>query len=72
MTIAYHRDTNEFLGINTFGIRMRHDTFDRWLSEKRDVDYVIAHLAEANFDPELYKSYEGDIRSAYNNQLQTV
>jgi NAD(P)H-nitrite reductase large subunit len=72
ITMAYHKDTNAFLGINTFGIRMRHDTFDRWLTEKRDADYVINHLSEANFDPEFYSHYEADILNAYNNQLQTV
>ena len=72
ITVAYHKDTNAFLGINTFGIRMRHETFDTWLTEKRDVDYVINHLPEANFDPEFYCHYEADILSAYNKQLQTV
>ncbi|MDY2587323.1 NAD(P)/FAD-dependent oxidoreductase [Winogradskyella aquimaris] len=71
ITIAYHRDTNLLLGINTFGIRMRHNVFDRWLSEKRDLDYVINHLEEANFDPELYKRFENEIRASYNNTLQT-
>ncbi|AUS05539.1 NAD(P)/FAD-dependent oxidoreductase [Pseudotamlana carrageenivorans] len=72
ITVAYHENTNQFLGINTFGIRMRHETFDKWLTEKRDVHFVINHLAEANFDPEFYKTYEGDILSAYNQTLQTV
>ncbi|WP_435412446.1 NAD(P)/FAD-dependent oxidoreductase [Psychroserpens mesophilus] len=72
ITVAFHQDTNEFLGINTFGIRLRHETFDRWLTEKRDVDYVMNHLSEANFDPEFYKRFEKDILRAYNNQLQTV
>ena len=72
ITVAYHKDTNVFLGINTFGIRMRHETFDRWLTEKRDVDYVMNHLSEANFDPELYTHFEKDILTAYNNQLQTA
>ena len=72
ITVAYDKNTNEFLGINTFGIRMRHETFDKWLTEKRDVDYVINHLSEANFDPEFYSRFESDILSAYNNQLQTV
>ncbi len=72
VTIAYHKDTNAFLGINTFGIRMRHDTFDRWLTEQRDVDYVIDNLGEANFDPELYKHYEAAIQKAYHQQLQTA
>ena len=72
ITIAYHKDTNQFLGINTFGIRMRHDFFDRILTEKRSVDYVIDHLPHANFDPEFYSHFENDIRLAFTNQLQTV
>lgn len=72
ITVAYHKTTNEFLGINTFGIRMRHETFNRWLTEKRDVDYVIQHLAEANFDPEFYSKFENDILKAFTNKLQTA
>ena len=71
ITVAFNKNTNEFLGINTFGIRMRHETFDKWLTEKQDVDYVINHLSEANFDPEFYKRFENDILKAYSNQLQT-
>lgn len=72
ITVAYHKDNNLFLGINTFGIRMRHETFDKWLTERRDVDYVIEHLAEANFDPEFFTHYEKDILNTFNQQLQTV
>jgi len=72
ITVAYDKNTNKFLGINTFGIRMRHETFDRWLTEKRDVDYVMNHLAEANFDPEFYSRFEKEILTAYNKQLQTA
>lgn len=70
ITIEYNTITNEFLGINTFGIRMRHETFNTWLNEKRNIDYVINHLSEANFDPEFYKYYEKDILITYKNQLQ--
>ncbi|WP_417859951.1 NAD(P)/FAD-dependent oxidoreductase [Winogradskyella sediminis] len=72
ITVAYHKNTSEFLGINTFGIRMRHEVFDRWLTEKRDVDYVIHHLPEANFDPEFYSRFENDILKTYKNTLQTI
>jgi NAD(P)H-nitrite reductase large subunit len=72
ITVNYNAETNAFIGINTFGIRMRHETFDKWLTEKRDVDYVMNHLTEANFDPEFYLKFEKDILSAYNNQLQTA
>ncbi|MDB2462790.1 NAD(P)/FAD-dependent oxidoreductase, partial [Algibacter sp.] len=72
ITVCYDKNTKQFLGINNFGIRMRHETFDTWLTEKRDVDYVINHLPEANFDPEFYSHYEAEILSSYNQQLQTV
>jgi len=72
ITIEYNTITNAFVGINTFGIRMRHEVFDKWLTEKSDVDYVMNHLSEANFDPEFYKQYETKILSAFNNQLQTA
>ena len=72
ITMAYHKETNEFLGINTFGIRMRHEVFDRWLTEKRTSDYVIQHLSEANFDPEFYKKFEQEILQSYNHQSVNV
>jgi NADPH-dependent 2,4-dienoyl-CoA reductase/sulfur reductase-like enzyme len=71
ITIAFNKDNGEFLGINTFGIRMRHEIFDRWLTEKRSVDHVIDNLIEANFDPEFYRKYEKDIQSAFNQQTVT-
>jgi len=72
VTIAYHKENNRFLGINTFGIRMRHEVFDKWLTEERDVNYVIEHLSKANFDPEFFKHFENNILSAYKNNLITA
>ncbi|MFC4723318.1 NAD(P)/FAD-dependent oxidoreductase [Geojedonia litorea] len=72
ITIEYNASTNQFIGINTFGIRMRHEVFDRWLTEKQTVDYVISNLKEANFDPEFYQHFEQDILTTFNNQLQTA
>ncbi|MEM9144217.1 MAG: FAD/NAD(P)-binding oxidoreductase [Bacteroidota bacterium] len=69
VTVAFHKETHKFLGINTFGIRMRHEIFDRWLTEERDVDHVMTHLIDANFDPEFYKHYEQDIVAQYNTDF---
>ena len=68
ITMSYHKDSKKFLGINTFGIRMRHEIFDRWLNEERDMDYVMEHLIDANFDPEFYKKYEAEIVNTYNQE----
>ena len=72
ITVAYNKDTKLFLGINTFGIRMRHETFDKWLTEERDIDHIMTYLKDANFDPEFYKAYENDILLAYNSEFQTT
>ncbi len=66
LTLAYENETNQFLGLNTFGIRMRHEMLDRWLTEKRDIFYVMEFLADANFDPEFYTAHEPEIVTAFN------
>ncbi len=68
ITVATEVGTGKFLGINTFGIRMRHEVFDRWLTEERSSDYVMENLATANFDPEFYKHFEKEILSAYKSE----
>jgi len=72
ITIAYDKETNRFLGINTFGIRMRHEIFNRWLTEEQDVDYVMEYLKDANFDPEFYASYEDEIITKFNTEIGTT
>ncbi len=72
ITVAYNNETNRFLGINTFGIRMRHEIFDRWLTEERDVNYVMEFLKDANFDPEFYASYEDEIITKFNTENGTT
>ena len=69
VTVAFHKDSQKFLGINTFGIRMRHEIFDRWLTEERDIDYVMEYLKDANFDPEFYAQYETEVVSKYNSEF---
>lgn len=71
ITIAYDKSSKQFLGINTFGIRMRHEIFDQWLTEKKDIDHVMKYLKDANFDPEFYKQHEEHIVAAYNKKMGT-
>jgi NAD(P)H-nitrite reductase large subunit len=70
--IVWDKITNQFLGINTFGIRMRHECFDIWLREKRSIDFVIEHLAEANFDPEFFSRHEDEIVSEYRKVTSLI
>lgn len=67
MRFAYHPKNNLFLGINTFGIRLRHQQLNDWLDQKVTVDFVIAKLREANFDPEFYSKHEHKIQHSWLN-----
>jgi len=69
--LNYDKNSREFIGINNFGIRMRHEFFDKVLTEKRSVDYVLEHLADANFDPEFYKLHEKEIVAKFNQENGT-
>jgi NADPH-dependent 2,4-dienoyl-CoA reductase/sulfur reductase-like enzyme len=70
LTLAYERESGRFLGINTFGIRMRHAVLDRWLSEKHPVEVIISRLGEANFDPEFYARYEPMVHREFQTQMK--
>ena len=71
LTVSYDRDSHLFLGINTFGIRMRHEVFDQWLTQKKTIEFVLEHLADANFDPEFYKIHEASILDQFNLKFGT-
>jgi NAD(P)H-nitrite reductase large subunit len=68
--VIWDKNTNQFLGLNTFGIRMRHECFDNWLREKKSVDFVMEHLAEANFDPEFFERHEREIVREFKKTSQ--
>jgi NADPH-dependent 2,4-dienoyl-CoA reductase/sulfur reductase-like enzyme len=70
--ISFDKKDRTFLGINTFGIRMRHAFFDTVLTNKETVDYVINHLAAANFDPELFTSHTREIQKQFSSQFVGV
>jgi NAD(P)H-nitrite reductase large subunit len=69
ITISFHKESRVFLGINTFGIRMRHEFFDKVLTDKKTVDYVMHHLAEANFDPEFFINHNKEIQQQFTTEF---
>ncbi|MFN2431022.1 MAG: NAD(P)/FAD-dependent oxidoreductase, partial [Cryomorphaceae bacterium] len=56
-TVAYEPDSNLFLGINAFGIRLRHAYFDKALREGWEVGKVVSEIGKANFNPEFYDKW---------------
>jgi hypothetical protein len=57
------------IGFNSLGIRYRHRTCERWIREKRRVEYVLENLPEANFDPEFFRRYERDMVRTWKEQI---
>ena len=48
-------------GITVMGLRYSHRVCERWVAEKRSLDYVLDNLGEANFDPEFSEKCEAEI-----------
>ena len=71
MHFVYEEASRKFVGINTFGIRLRHNVFDGWLNESVAIEHVLEHLKDANFDPEFYIQYENEIVAKFNNENGT-
>jgi NADPH-dependent 2,4-dienoyl-CoA reductase/sulfur reductase-like enzyme len=66
MRFYFDLNTKRFLGVVLLGIRYRHEICDRWLRENRNIEYVLQHLEDANFDPEFYRHYENEVLFIYN------
>ena len=66
--IVYDKSNDVVKGINLFGIRHRHEVWDKWLKENKTLPYVLENLHEANFDPEMFDTYEKDVVNLYNQQ----
>ena len=67
----YKTDSKEFLGINAFGIRLRHEVVNAWLTEKLPIENVIQQLPKANFDKEFSKKFSKQVQKYFQqSQLQ--
>jgi NAD(P)H-nitrite reductase large subunit len=67
--ISFDKNNRTFLGINTFGIRMRHQFFDAVLTQKKSVEFVLDNLNKANFDPEFFRNHDKEIYQAFVSQF---
>lgn len=68
---VFEKNSKSILGVNAFGIRLRHELFDYWLTSGKTIEYVIQHLRSANFDPEFFQEVESEIIDAYNQKFHT-
>ncbi|MFZ1808272.1 MAG: FAD-dependent oxidoreductase [Cyclobacteriaceae bacterium] len=69
---VWNKDSKQFLGVNVFGIRLRHELFDQWLREKKSIQFVLQNLSSANFDPEFFDRHEKEIVSDFEEKVFEV
>jgi NAD(P)H-nitrite reductase large subunit len=65
---VFKNDDHSLVGINTFGIRYRHELFEKWIKNKKPIEYVLEYLPQANFDPEFFEKHEEEIITEFNRQ----
>ena len=54
INVTYLPDEGErVLGFNMLGSRWNHRILERWVMERRSRDWVLEHLAEAQYDVEF-------------------
>lgn len=66
--IEYEEKTGVLRGINSFGIRLRHEFFDACLRNETSVEEVLSRFKEAQFDPEFTPSYQKALLSSWKLQ----
>ena len=67
--VVFEKSTEKFVGINVFGLRLRHEVLDHWLRSNVKVDKVMANLKTVNFDAEFSKKHEEQIISKFNRDF---
>ena len=72
MHFVWDKNTKLFKGINTYGIRLRHECFDKWLRERKSIQFIMEHLPEANFDPEFFDKHEPEIMKALDRKFPSL
>ncbi len=71
MHFVFENESRKFIGVNAFGIRLRHHVFDGWLNESASIEKVMEYLKDANFDPEFFLKYEDQIVAKFNAENGT-
>lgn len=63
-----HTPDAGLIGVNAMGLRLRHRVCERWIAEGRSPRYVLEHLEDAWFDPELFPRHASEIRAELARQ----
>ena len=71
LRLVFDKETRQLQGVNTLGIRLRHNFFHEALLAKSSVEEVMEKLHLADFEPEFYERHYADMLAKYNRDLGT-
>ena len=66
LRVVYDKSTKSVLGFNAFGVRLRHEVCENWIKGKTSITEVLRSLEKANFEPEFFKKFENEVKTALN------
>jgi len=67
--LVYDKMDKAIIGVNVFGLRMKHEVFEDWIKNKARIHQVIRDLRNANFDPEFTKKHEKEINEIFSAEI---
>jgi NADPH-dependent 2,4-dienoyl-CoA reductase/sulfur reductase-like enzyme len=67
LRLVYDKTSKAIIGINAFGLRLRHEVCNNWIEQSIPVQQVIKELDKANFDPEFFKKFEKEVQSQFQS-----
>jgi NAD(P)H-nitrite reductase large subunit len=53
LRLVFLKENHQLTGVNAFGIRLKHEVLDKWITEKISADYMLENMDKALFDPEF-------------------
>ena len=68
LRFAYDPTTQHLLGVNSFGMRLRHEVLHRWLQERIVIEAAVAQFSMAQFDPEFTRNDLPEIQRVFQPQ----
>lgn len=70
--IMWDKNNQAFKGLNSFGIRIKHEVCNDWLNEKTPVKEVVKEFSKANFEPEFFKKFEKFFEAAFLSEQKNI
>jgi len=72
ITLAFHKESHVLMGMTSLGVRLSHSLLDQWISQEKDITFVIDNLPKLNFDPEFYPKVLKRAVSKFKEQLLPI